>query len=46
MQMKTKARREDFLNVGTKPHGKSVAVLCDEVHCPRPNFREDTFSGI
>lgn len=44
--MKTKARTEDFLNVGTKPHGKSVVVLPDEVYCPKPNFRADPCSGI
>ena len=44
--MKTKARREDFLNVGTKPRGKSVVLLCDEVYCPKPSFRADPCSGI
>lgn len=44
--MKTKARTEEFLNVGTKPHGKPVDILCDEVYCPEPNSRADPSGGI
>ena len=44
--MKTKARTYDFLNVGTKPHGKSVGILCDEMYRPKPNFRADPSSEI
>lgn len=44
--VKTKARTEDFLNVGTKPLEKSVVVLCDQVYCPKPSFRADPCSGI
>lgn len=44
--MKTKARTEDFLNVATKPYGKSMDILCDEVYCPKLNSRADPSSGI